>query len=75
MLPIQVFATDVRGEAIAQARQGVFDADIADAIGSERLAQFFHPFATGYRVNQRLRNKMVFARTMSRATPHIRGST
>jgi chemotaxis methyl-accepting protein methylase len=59
--PIQVFATDVRGEAIAQARHGVFDVDIADAVGSERLARFFHAFSTGYRVNLSLRNKVVFA--------------
>src|SRR5215475_10948151 len=50
-LPIQVFATDVHGEAIAQARHGVFGADIAAAVGRERLSRFFHAFAIGYRVN------------------------
>jgi chemotaxis methyl-accepting protein methylase len=59
--PIQVFATDCDREAITHARHGVFGADIAAAVGSERLARFFHPFATGYRVNQALRNKVVFA--------------
>lgn len=59
--PIQVFATDCDGAAIAHARHGVFDTDIATAVGSQRLARFFHPFATGYRVNQLLRNKIIFA--------------
>src|SRR3954447_17889614 len=38
--PIQVFATDSDGEAIAHARRGVFDADIAAAVDGERLARF-----------------------------------
>jgi chemotaxis methyl-accepting protein methylase len=59
--PIQVFATDCDGEAIAQARHGVFGADIAAAVDGERLARFFHAFATGFRVNQPLRNKVIFA--------------
>lgn len=61
MRPLQVFATDSDGEAIAHARHGVFGADIAAAVGSQRLTRFFHPFATGYRVNQSLRNKLIFA--------------
>jgi chemotaxis methyl-accepting protein methylase len=71
--PIQVFATDCDGEAIAQARHGVFDAHIADAVGARRLDRFFHPFATGYRVNQPLRNKMVFApHDLARDAPFTR---
>lgn len=58
---LQVFATDPDGEAIADARHGVFGADIAAAVGGQRLAQFFYPFATGYRVTQALRNKVIFA--------------
>src|SRR3954470_23259236 len=59
--PVQVFATDCDGGAIARARHGVFDARVADAVGPRRLERFFHAFATGYRVNQPLRNKMIFA--------------
>jgi chemotaxis methyl-accepting protein methylase len=61
MRPLQVFATDADGEAIGQARHGVFGADIAAAVSGQRLTRFFHPFATGYRVNQALRNKLIFA--------------
>jgi chemotaxis methyl-accepting protein methylase len=58
---IQVFATDPDGEAIADARHGMFGADIAAAVGSQRLARFFYAFATGYRVAQALRSKVIFA--------------
>jgi chemotaxis methyl-accepting protein methylase len=72
-LPIQVFATDVRDEAIALARYGVFGADIAAAVGGERLARFFHAFSTGYRVNQPLRNKVIFApHDLARDAPFAR---
>ncbi len=71
--PVQVFATDPDGGAIAHARHGVFDADIADAVGSERLARFFHAFSTGYRVNQPLRNKVIFApHDLARDAPFAR---
>lgn len=59
--PIQVFATDSDGEAITHARHGVFDADIADAVGGQRLDRFFYAFGTGYRVTQTLRNQVIFA--------------
>lgn len=59
--PLQVFATDPDGEVIAQARQGVFDADIADAVSGQRLARFFYAFGSGYRVTQGLRNQVIFA--------------
>jgi chemotaxis methyl-accepting protein methylase len=59
--PIQVFATDRDEAAIAHARHGVFGADIAAAVDRERLARFFHAFATGFRINQPLRNKVIFA--------------
>ena len=58
---LQVFATDPDGEAIADARHGVFGAAIAAAVGSQRLARFFYAFASGYRVTQALRNKVFFA--------------
>lgn len=71
--PIQVFATDSDGEAIARARHGVFDANVADAVGGARLDRFFHAFATGYRVNQPLRNKVIFApHDLARDAPFAR---
>jgi chemotaxis methyl-accepting protein methylase len=59
--PLQVFATDPDGEAIVHARHGLFGADIAAAVGSQRLTRFFHAFASGYRVTQALRNQVIFA--------------
>jgi chemotaxis methyl-accepting protein methylase len=71
--PIQVFATDCDGEAIARARHGVFEASIADAVSGHRLERFFHAFATGYRVNQPLRNKLIFApHDLARDAPFTR---
>jgi chemotaxis methyl-accepting protein methylase len=61
MRPLQVFATDPDGEAITHARHGVFCADIADAVGGQRLARFFYAFGSGYRVTQALRNQVIFA--------------
>jgi chemotaxis methyl-accepting protein methylase len=59
--PLQVFATDPDGETISHARQGVFGADIAGAVGGQRLARFFYAFGSGYRVAQTLRNQVIFA--------------
>jgi chemotaxis methyl-accepting protein methylase len=71
--PLQVFATDPDSEAIAQARHGVFGADIADAVSSQRLDRFFYAFGSGYRVTQALRNQVIFApHDLARDAPFAR---
>src|SRR4051812_2468710 len=71
--PVQVFATDCDAAAISHARHGVFGADIAAAVDSERLARFFHAFSIGFRVNQPLRNKVIFApHDLARDAPFAR---
>ncbi len=60
---IQVFATDIDGQAIAAARTGVYPASIAADITPERLARYFAPEPDGsaYRVNKAIRDLLVFS--------------
>lgn len=58
---IQVFATDADETAIEKARTGVYSSPIEGDISSERLRHFFREEAGGYRVRQRLRERVVFA--------------
>ncbi len=60
---VQVFATDIDGRAIDQARAGYYPASIAGDISPERLARFFVPEADGgaYRIQKSLRDMLVFS--------------
>ncbi len=60
---VQVFATDIDGQAIAAARTGLYPASIAADLSPERLARFFTPEADGsaYRIHKGLRDLMVFS--------------
>ena len=58
---IQVFACDLDGEAIQQARAGVYALSIAADVSEERLARFFVKDARGYRVRRELREIVLFA--------------
>ena len=58
---IQVFACDLDGAAIAQARAGVYTLAIAADVSEERLARFFVKDARGYRVRRELRETVLFA--------------
>jgi two-component system CheB/CheR fusion protein len=58
---IQVFATDLDGDAIAEGREGFYTAaDVAD-VSSERLRRFFSREPAGYRVKRELRELVLFA--------------
>jgi two-component system, chemotaxis family, CheB/CheR fusion protein len=57
---LQVFASDVDGDAIATARDGVYPDTIAPQISPERLARFFVKEDHGYRVSPELRAAVVF---------------
>jgi two-component system CheB/CheR fusion protein len=59
--PIQMFATDLHKEAIDQARQGVFPANIAAEVSPERLRRFFVQGEHGYTIKKALRERIVFA--------------
>ena len=60
---VQVFATDIDGEAIAQSRAGVFPVNIAADLSAERLARFFtlSPDGGAYHIQKSVRDMMVFS--------------
>jgi two-component system CheB/CheR fusion protein len=60
--PLQIFATDLSSDAIAQARRGHYPARIADDVSPERLARFFQPReGGGFSVDKALRATILFA--------------
>ncbi|MDD1620920.1 MAG: PAS domain-containing protein [Methylococcaceae bacterium] len=58
---LQIFATDLDQDAIAKARQGFYPADIAVDVSPERLNRFFNVDGNGYRINQDIREMVIFA--------------
>ena len=58
---IQLFATDLDGEAIARARLGQYPSTIGTDVSPERLRRFFTPRENGFEVGRRLRELVVFA--------------
>ncbi len=60
-LPVQVYATDIDGDAMSIARRGVYPANIAADVTPERLERFFIKDDKSYRVKKELRDMVVFA--------------
>ena len=58
---LQIFATDIDSDAIEIARKGIFSANIAADVSPERLGQFFVKDENGFRVNNAIREMVVFA--------------
>jgi PAS domain S-box-containing protein len=58
---LQIFATDLNGESVAAARQGVFSAGVEAAVSPERLQRFFVRDRGGYRVTKDVREMITFA--------------
>jgi two-component system CheB/CheR fusion protein len=58
---IQVFATDLDGEAIQVARNGVYPETIATDVSEDRLSRFFTKEHRGYRVRREIRETVLFA--------------
>ncbi|MGK2857826.1 MAG: CheR family methyltransferase [Thermoanaerobaculia bacterium] len=60
---VQIFATDIDANAIAEARGGVYPSSIATDVSPERLARFFSPVAgrDAYRVRKSIRDMVAFA--------------
>ncbi len=58
---LQIFGTDLDREAIDQARQGVFPANITADVSPERLGRFFLKTDEGYRLRKEIREMVVFA--------------
>ncbi len=60
-LSLQIFATDIDLDAIEKARRGMFAANIAADVLPERLSRFFTSDGEGYRINNIIREMVVFA--------------
>lgn len=58
---LQIFATDLDGDAIDKARQGVYPVNIAANVSPERLKRFFVKDESGYRVCKEIREMVTFA--------------
>jgi two-component system, chemotaxis family, CheB/CheR fusion protein len=58
---LHIFATDLDGDAIEMARKGIFPANIAADLSTDRLNRFFTATDDGYRVNNEIRETVVFA--------------
>jgi two-component system CheB/CheR fusion protein len=61
-IQLQVFATDLDGDAIEQARAAFYPASITADVSPERLRRFFTREERGYRVNKQIREMVIFAR-------------
>ena len=59
-IKLQVLASDIDGDAVAQAREGVYPASIEAEVSPDRLARFFFKEERGYRVAADLRENVVF---------------
>lgn len=60
-LSLQIFATDLDKDAIEKARAGIYPESIAAEVSPERLARFFTRESRGYRINNSIREMVVFA--------------
>jgi len=58
---LQIYATDIDGEAIATARAGRYPKNISIDVSSERLRRYFAKEATGFRIKKEIREMVVFA--------------
>ncbi|HSR96079.1 MAG TPA: CheR family methyltransferase [Kofleriaceae bacterium] len=58
---LQVFATDIDEDALAEARVGRYPNTIAVDVTPERLLRFFAPDGANYRVSKELREIMLFS--------------
>ncbi|MBS0149660.1 MAG: PAS domain-containing protein [Nitrospira sp.] len=58
---VEIFATDIDGQAIATARTGLYPAGISDDITPVRLQRFFTKEDGWYRVKKEIRDLVIFA--------------
>jgi two-component system CheB/CheR fusion protein len=58
---LQIFATDLDGDAIEKARAAVFPPNIVADVSRERLERFFIKVEHGYQVSKSIRGTVIFA--------------
>jgi two-component system CheB/CheR fusion protein len=59
--PLQIFATDLDADAIAQARQGLYSAHSVADISPERLDRYFYAENNSYRIKDEISEMIIFA--------------
>jgi len=60
-LNLQIFASDLSADAIANARRGQYPLSISASVTAGRLARFFSAHETHYQINQNIRDMVLFA--------------
>jgi two-component system CheB/CheR fusion protein len=60
-ISLQIFGTDIDGNAIEKARKGTFPASILNDVSMDRLSRFFVRADNNFRVNAEIREMVVFA--------------
>jgi two-component system CheB/CheR fusion protein len=58
---LQLFATDLDGDLLAEARRGRYPAEIAERVSPQRLARFFTREGQEYQARNELREMCIFA--------------
>ena len=58
---VQIFGTDIDEDSIAQARTGLYPANISLDVSAQRLKRYFVKEETGFRIRSEIREWMVFA--------------
>ena len=58
---VQIFATDIDGSAIENARAGLYPATLLDKMRPSRRARFFTAVTNGYTVNKEIRDLCTFS--------------
>lgn len=66
---LQIFASDLDKDAIAIGRAGVYTRSIAADVSEDRLSRYFIEDAGGYRVNNDIREMVIFAQQNVIADP------
>ena len=59
--PVQIFATDLSQQAIANARIGIYTKQELETVSPKRIQRFFTKANGGFRVNKAVRDMCVFA--------------
>jgi two-component system, chemotaxis family, CheB/CheR fusion protein len=58
---VQIFGTDIDEDSIAQARTGLYPANISLDVSAQRLKRYFVKEEGGYRIRSEIREGMIFA--------------
>ena len=58
---VQIFGTDIDEDSIAQARAGLYPANISLDVSAQRLKRYFVKEEMGFRIRSEIRERMVFA--------------